>query len=108
MDSRPTDRTAAAASIYPRFFISSTVPFGTCNNMEQARGLFGIYFPFFQQGHSQKVPVQHKQGAPEMPGSAETIAEHLYYVGDRFIPKPFTDDTIPILDLDRQGNTKRF
>ena len=41
--------------------------------MEQAGCFPGIYLPFFQKGHSQEVPVQDKQGAPEMLRCAETV-----------------------------------
>ena len=76
--------------------------------MEQAGCFPGIYLPFFQKGHSQEVPVQDRQGAPEMLRCAETVTEHLYHMGDRFIPKSFTNHTVTIIDLDGQGETERF
>ena len=36
------------------------------------------------------------------------VIEHLYYMGDGFIPKPSTDDTIPIMDLEGQGTAEKF
>ena len=108
MDSLSMNRTAAAAFICPWSFISCTVPFGTCNNMEQLGSLFGAGFPFFQQGHGQEIPVQDEQGIPEMFRCTEAVTEHLYDMGNRFIPKPFTDDTVPVMDLDRQGKAERF
>ena len=102
------DRTAAAAFICPWSFISRTVPLRACNNMEQAGRFSGIYFPFFQQRYRQEVSVQDKQGVPEMLCRTKTITEHLYHMGDRFIPKPFTDHTVPIMDLDGKGEAERF
>lgn len=108
MNSRPMDRTTATAFIRSRSFISCTVSFGTCNNMEQSGCLFRACLPFLQQRHSQEISVQDKQGASEMLCRTETVTEHLYDMGYRFIPKPFTDDTVSVMDLDRQGKAERF
>ena len=76
--------------------------------MEQPRRLFRTCLPFLQQGHSQEIPVQDKQGIPEMFRCTEAVTEHLYDMGNRFIPKPFTDDTVSAMDLDRQGEAENF
>lgn len=102
MDRRSMDRAAALSLVWPRPFISRTILFCPCDDMEQAWGLRGVRLPFHEHESCQEIAVQDKEGHPDVTRGTEAVTEHLYYMGDRLVPEPAADGSIPIMDLDGQ------
>ena len=102
IDQRSMDRVAALSIVWPRPFISRTILFCPCDDMEQAWGLRGVRLPFHEHESCQEIAVQDKEGHPDVTRGTEAVTEHLHYMGDRLVPEPATDGSIPIMDLDGQ------
>lgn len=70
--------------------------------MKKLRMLFRFLFPLVKQRDRQKITVEHKQAIPKMCSCPEAITQHLYHMGNGFVPFPLADYLVPIVDLDGQ------
>lgn len=65
-----------------------------------------LLLPFLQHGDCQEIAIQHKQTLAKTDSCLEAVMQHLYHMGNRFIPLPGLRTTFP--KIRKRGHWKKL